>query len=96
MLLELDYKKNDVISIKLTSGEEIIGRYVEHIGTHVVLEKPMSLQMGPQGVGIAQFMFTMDLDSTIKLDQKHCMVIGKTVKPMADQYIQGTTGISMG
>jgi len=96
MLLEVNYKNNDVISIKLTSGEEVIGRFSEETETHITIEKPMSLQMGPQGVGISQFMFTMELDSTVLLDKSHCMVIGKTIKPMADQYLQGTTGISMG
>jgi len=95
MLLEVNYKKNDVISIKLTSGEEVIGRFAEETETHISIEKPMALQIGPQGVGISQFMFTMDINNTIKLDKSHCIVIGKTIKPMADQYIQGTTGISM-
>ena len=55
----------------------------------------MSLQVGPQGIGISQFMLTMDMDSKVTMSKHNCLVIAQTRKEMSDQYIQGTTGLAM-
>ena len=95
MLIELNYKKGDIISIKLVTGEELVARFEEETDTNITVDKPMSLQIGPQGVGITQFMLTMDMDSKVTISKHNCLVIALTRKEMSDQYIQGTTGLAM-
>ena len=95
MLIELNHKKGDIISIKLVTGEELVARFEEETDTHITIDKPMSLQVGPQGVGISQFMLTMEMDTTVTLSKHNCIVIAPTRKEMSDQYIQGTTGLAM-
>ena len=95
MLIELNYKKGDIISIKLVTGEELVARFEEETDTDITVDKPMSLQIGPQGVGISQFMLTMDMDSKVTISKHNCLVIAQTRKEMSDQYIQGTTGLAM-
>ena len=95
MLIELNYKKGDIISIKLVTGEELVARFEEETDTDITVDKPMSLQIGPQGVGISQFMLTMDMNSKVTISKHNCLVIAQTRKEMSDQYIQGTTGLAM-
>jgi hypothetical protein len=95
MLFEINYKKGDIISIKLVTGEELVARFEEETDTDITVNKPMSLQVGPQGVGISQFMLTMDMDSKVTISKQNCLVIVPTRKEMSDQYIQGTTGLAM-
>jgi len=95
MLIELNHKKGDIISIKLVTGEELVARFEEETDTDITVDKPMSLQIGPQGVGISQFMLTMDMDSKVTISKHNCLVIAPTRKEMSDQYIQGTTGLAM-
>ena len=95
MLIELNYKKGDIISIKLVTGEELVARFEKETDTDITVDKPMSLQIGPQGVGITQFMLTMDMDSKVTISKHNCLVIALTRKEMSDQYIQGTTGLAM-
>ena len=95
MLIELNYKKGDIISIKLVTGEELVARFEEETDTDITVDKPMSLQIGPQGVGITQFMLTMDMNSKVTISKHNCLVIATTRKEMSDQYIQGTTGLAM-
>ena len=95
MLIELNYKKGDIISIKLVTGEELVARFEEETDTDITVDKPMSLQIGPQGVGISQFMLTMDMNSKVTMSKHNCLVIAQTRKEMSDQYIQGTTGLAM-
>ena len=95
MLFEINYKKGDIISIKLVTGEELIARYESETETDITIDKPMTLQVGTQGVGISQFMLTMDMDSKVTISKHNCLVIAPTRKEMSDQYIQGTTGLAM-
>ena len=95
MLFEINYKKGDIISIKLVTGEEVVAKFEEETDTDITVNKPMSLQVGPQGVGISQFMLTMDMNSKITISKQNCLVITQTRKEMADEYVNGTTGIAM-
>jgi|TARA_B110001454_G_scaffold209849_1_gene223766 hypothetical protein len=95
MLIELNNKKGNIISIKLVTGEELVARFEEETDTDITVDKPMSLQIGPQGVGITQFMLTMDMNSKVTISKHNCLVIATTRKEMSDQYIQGTTGLAM-
>ena len=95
MLVELNYKKGDIISIKLVTGEEVVAKFEEETDTVITIDKPMSLQLGPQGMGISQFMLTMDMDSKVTISKQNCLVIARTRKEMSDQYIQGTTRIAL-
>ena len=49
MLLEIDkgLTEGDVITLKLTSGEEIVARMDKETDTHYRLTKPMVIAMGP-------------------------------------------------
>jgi hypothetical protein len=82
MLIELNNKKGDIISIKLVTGEELVARFEEETDTNIT-------------VGITQFMLTMDMNSKVTISKHNCLVIAPTRKEMSDQYIQGTTGLAM-
>jgi len=58
MLVQSTYKSNDTVSIKITSGEEIVGRLVEETSDYVRLKKPMMVVAAGQGIGLAPYMFT--------------------------------------
>lgn len=46
MLLTNSLKVNDIVSIKLISGEEIIAKVVDNEGTCLVVTKPMTMSVG--------------------------------------------------
>ena len=54
---------NEIIGLKLVSGEEIIARVVSRLGDgKILIEKPMALQMIPKqtsgyGIGLVPFVF---------------------------------------
>ena len=48
MLIETPYKNGDTVSLKLSSGEEIVARLDEETPTKFVLTKPMVLIMQAQ------------------------------------------------
>lgn len=94
MLLEKPIASGDVVSIKLISGEEIIARLDSETVDTVKVTKPLSVSLGPQGLGMIPFVFLGEKE-TITLKQAHILVMMPAKKDAADQYMQGTTGIAM-
>lgn len=93
MLIQAPYTVGDVVSIKLSSGEETVARLEEIKSEHVVVKKPLMLVAGENGAGLAPFMFTVDPDAKFEISLNSIICIVKTVKDAADMYIQATTGI---
>jgi len=93
MIIETPYKVNDVVSIKLSSGEELVGKLVDESGDTVTLSKPLMLSMTQKGMGLAPYMFTVDPESKISFNEKNIITLAKTMETMAKQYIQSTTGL---
>ena len=94
MLLEKPIASGDVVSIKLTSGEEIIARLEEETDQYVKVSKPLAVTLGPQGLGMIPFMF-LNAKETVTLKHNHILAMGPSKKDAADQYMQGTTGIAL-
>lgn len=95
MLIDKGISIGEVVTLKLTSGEEIVGKLVEETSTYYKLSKPLSLSMNQQGLGMIPFTFTGNPDKDYVIRCTAVMTITTTVKDFADQYIKGTTGIQM-
>ena len=95
MLIEAPYKNGDTVSLKLSTGEEIVARLEEESGSHYQLHKPMVLVAGQQGLGLAPFMFSVNPDSKFRINASVVTCILKTEKELASQYMQQTTGIAV-
>lgn len=95
MLINKGFASGDVVSFKLTSGEEIVARFVEETATGYRISKPTVITMTQQGIGLMPFMFTVDPDRDIEVQHGTVAVISATEKVFADQYLQGTTGIKL-
>ena len=93
MIIQTPYTVGDVVSIKLSSGEETVCRLDEIKSDCFVVRKPLMLVAGPEGAGLAPFMFTVDADAKFEFAINNIICVVKTAKDAADMYIQSTTGI---
>lgn len=94
MLINKGISVGETVSIKLISGEEIIARLEEENSDYIKVSKPLTVSLGPQGLGMIPFVFLANTD-TIKLSMNHVMVLATAKKEASDQYLQGTTGIAL-
>lgn len=92
-MLVQSHKSGDTVSIKLTSGEEIVARLTEEKADSWVVHKPLTLMQGPQGLVLGQWMITSDPLQDINIPKSNVMVITKTLEDHAKRYIEATTGI---
>ena len=95
MLIETPYKEGDVISLKLTSGEEVVARLEKETNDTIELHKPLMLIAQQQGLGLAPFMFSVGPNTKFILKARSVMCIAKTVDDLSKEYTTQTTGIHL-
>ena len=95
MLIDKGIAEGDVVTLKLTSGEEVIGKLAEEGPLFIKLNKPMVLTMNQQGIGMAPYLFTVNPDRDVRVFKTTVTVFEPTMKEFADSYLQGTTGIKL-
>jgi len=95
MLIDRGVIEGEVITLKLTSGEEIVAKLVEDGITYYKLSRPMVIGMGQKGPGLMPYLFTVNPDKEIRIAKGTVTVAEATDKQFADQFIQTTTGIAL-
>jgi len=95
MLIETPYKIGDTVSLKLSSGEEIVGRLDAEDETYYTLRKPMVLIMQQQGLGLAPYMYSVSPDAKFNVLASTVSCIAKTESDIAKQYTSSTSSIQM-
>tara|TARA_R110000868_G_scaffold107807_6_gene294822 strand:+ start:38 stop:328 length:291 start_codon:yes stop_codon:yes gene_type:complete len=95
MLIEAPYKVGDVVSLKLSSGEEILGRLEAEVENNVTLKKPMVLIAQEKGLGLAPFMFSVSPDGKFVMKATAISCMAKTELEISKQYTAQTSGIAL-
>ena len=95
MLIETQYKVGDVVSIKLSSGEEMIARLDAENDEFYTLAKPYILVAAQNGMALAPYMFTISPDTKIKIKINSIICIVKSAKDASDMYIKQSTGLTV-
>ena len=95
MLIQKPHSKGDIVTIKLTSDTEIITRFVSQNDTSITIEKPMAVSITPRGLGLMPWLFSADASKEITISNEQVFCTMDTLKDLADQYVEGTTGISL-
>ena len=95
MLIDKGVSTGEVITLKLTSGEEIVAKLVEETDSYYKLSKPMVIGMGQQGPGLMPYLFTVAPTKDIKLLKSTVTVAEATDEAFAKQFLQSTTGIAL-
>lgn len=90
MLIDKGISPGEVVTIKLTSGEEIVAKLVETAIMHYTLSRPMVIGMGQNGPGLMPYLFTVHPNKSINLHKSTVTVIEETDKQFAEQYLQST------
>jgi hypothetical protein len=94
MLIETPAKLNDVVTLKLVGGDEVLGRLAdERTEQYVEISKPLLVMMAQQGFGLVPYVLTAGPDAKIKIAVNHIIAMTKTLEQVAKEYLKQTTGI---
>lgn len=92
----------DIITVKLTNGEEIMARLKNVEGDNYFIETPVSMQLVPTGngqAGVTFVPFLMGLgDESGAIEISYSKMLHRPIKSRDDamkQYIRSTSGIEL-
>jgi len=84
-----------VYTFKLNSGEEMIAKVVDAGEGYAMLQDPVSVAPGPQGMGLVPSMFTADPEKNSRLNMNCVAISALTDESVRMKYIEATTGIKV-
>lgn len=93
MLIETNYKVNDVVTIKLKSGEELVGKLEQENESMVKVSTPLTIVATEKGIGLQQFLFTAEVGKSYTIRHDSITLITITREDFADAYRQQTSSL---
>lgn len=95
MLIETPYKKGDVITVRLITGEEVVAGFIEESDTELTVDRPAVVFRSQEGMGLMPLLSTVEPTQKIRLRQNVVMLACKTNQDIASVYTQQVTGLTV-
>lgn len=93
MLVTSKYKAGDVVVLKVSTGEEVFGRFVSQEFNKITLAKPRTIVVTEKGVALAPYVRIGDPDAEYEFELAQIVTTIKAVKELADDYLASTSKI---
>ncbi len=77
----------------MNSGEELVAKVTDYDDNSVVINEPVSVAPGPQGLGLVPSLFTADPKAETRLNTKNIAIVALTDASIRAKYIEATTGL---
>ncbi len=87
-------EKNEIYTIKLASGEEIVTKIVDQTDDSYEAEQPIMVVVSQQGLQLMPGLFTNNNENSVTINKSSCVMIGSTREDVRTNWIEATTGIS--
>jgi hypothetical protein len=95
----IDVKRDgDVVTLKMSSGEELIGTYKDDDSSTYTIDRPVTLSVGPKGgPALTPYLMTVNPANTrnLKINKALVVCVATTDKELADQYSSAMSGIQV-
>ena len=88
-----EFKENDIISLKLVSGEEVIGKFKSKTTDVTTIEKALVMMHGPKGLAMGTFFATANSDNGIDILNDKLISIGLTNHKVKNEYTRVTSSV---
>jgi hypothetical protein len=95
MLIDKGATIGEVVTLKLVTSEELVGKFIEETATHYVIERPLTLVMSAKGLGLQPWLFTVNDQKPVKIPKEKVIIIAATLDDMSKNYLSGTSGIAL-
>ena len=79
-------KKNDVIALKFSTGEEVLATFKKADESSITVMKGLVLMQGPQGIALGTFFSTANPDKEIALNKNLILSAAELNPKLKEQY----------
>ena len=91
----MKFETNQVYTIKLNSGEELITRIKGIEDGFLIADEPIAIAPSKQGMGLVPSMFTADPNAEARINTSSISIYALTDDSIKMKYIEATTGIQV-
>jgi len=95
-------KNDDIVTLKLITGDEIVAKAKEITTTGVKIEKPVIISLSVDKITgqpalqmLPFFVISSDHDALLPIKNEHIITMVKSNKDVKSSYIQNTTGLAI-
>ena len=89
----MEISKDTIYTFKLNSGEEMVTKVLDIRDTHYIIEQPVSIAPGQNGMQMIPSAFTMELQKPARLNINAVTMVFETSLEVQASYKTATTGI---
>jgi len=86
-------KKGEIVSLRLSTGEELVGTLRDEDTKEITIEQPLIVGRSEKGFGLMPYLMTVEQESSVKISTRHIMSIGATMEEVAKGYKKQTSKI---
>lgn len=86
---------DEVYTLKLVSGEELVAKVKSVESDHIVVEEPVSIAPGPQGMSLIPSVFTGNPRNLSRLNTNSVTLVTETNESIKVKYLEATTGLTV-
>ena len=79
-------KDGDLVTLKLTSGEEVIAKFIGKADSYISIDKALVLMNGPQGLAFGTFFSTANQVEKIDISKTHVISIAMVNDKIEGEY----------
>jgi hypothetical protein len=101
MLTNKPFSAGDIVTLKLTTGDELIARFINEVPNSITISRPLVLQLAVDEMGrpelhmVPSFLFTVAADAHMTLDRQHVVVMVRSDDAAQKNYTTVTTGLAV-
>ena len=93
--MKIALQNNQVYTLKLNSGEELIAKVVQSGDDWIHLEEPVSIAPTQQGMQMIPSVFTAEPKGIFRLNTNSVAIYAETDDSIKMKYLEATTGIKV-
>lgn len=91
--MKIDLSKDEIYTIKLTSGEELVAKVLSVTDQWIQVSNPLSVAPGPQGMALMPAMFTQEPRAEPQINISTVTMFAVTDGAVKSKYLEATTGL---
>lgn len=91
----MNIEKDEILTFKLITGEEVVAKVVSVVDGMIVIKQPVTLVPGQQGLQMMPSLFSANLDREVLLYASAIVMTTEVREDIKASYIKATTGIDV-
>jgi hypothetical protein len=85
---------NEVYSIKIANGDELVAKVLAQDETTVTVSDPLTVIPGQHGLQLMPSLFTANPKSAVTINTSNISMLASVIDEVRDRYVEVTTGIA--